>query len=80
MVNHDIATQPDGQPICTVVVTNINNQTIVSGLPDSSHVARATRDDAVVMELHLQQMPTLTDASTTVTEATDITSRRGGHP
>jgi hypothetical protein len=48
MVNHYIATHPDGQRIGTVVVTNINNETVVSGLTDSLPVARAMRADAVV--------------------------------
>jgi hypothetical protein len=39
MVNHYIATHPDVQPIGTVVVTN--NETVVSGLTDSSPYARA---------------------------------------
>jgi hypothetical protein len=69
MVNHYIATHPDGQSIGTAVMTNNNNETVVSGLADSSPVARATCDNAVVMELHLQQAPTPTDTSTTTTEA-----------
>jgi hypothetical protein len=34
MVNHYIATHPDGEPIGTVVQTNSNNQTVISGLTD----------------------------------------------
>jgi hypothetical protein len=82
MVNHYIATHQDVQPIDTVIVTNINNRTVMSGLTDSSPIARATCDDEAVMELHLQlyQTPTPTGASTTTTEATDLKSRRGGLP
>jgi hypothetical protein len=75
-VNHYIATHPDVEPIGTVIQTNSNNQTVVSGLTDSSTIARAMCDDEVVMELP----PTPSDTSTTTTEATDITSRRGGRP
>jgi hypothetical protein len=75
MVNHYIATHPDVQPIGTVVVTN--NETVVSGLTDSSPVARATYVVAVVIDL---QTPTPTDVSTTATEASDLTSKRGGRP
>jgi hypothetical protein len=80
MMNHYIATRPDGQPIGTFIVTRINNETVVPGLTDSPPVARATRDDAVVMEPQPQQMPTPTDASTTATEATELTSKRGDRP
>jgi hypothetical protein len=38
MANHYIATHPGGQHIGTVVVTNSNNETVVSGLTDSSPV------------------------------------------
>jgi hypothetical protein len=48
MMNHYIATHPDGKQIGTVVVTNSNNETVVSGLTDSSPFVRAMRDDAVV--------------------------------
>jgi hypothetical protein len=40
MVNHYIATHPYGQRICTVVVTNSKNETVVSGLTDPSPVAQ----------------------------------------
>jgi hypothetical protein len=53
IVNHYIATHPDGQPIGTVIVTNSNNQTVVLGLTDSLPVARAMCDDEIVMEQHL---------------------------
>jgi hypothetical protein len=76
MVNHYIATHPDGEPIGTVNQTNSNNQTVMSGLTDLSPIARAMFDDEIVMEL----LPTPSDTSTTMTEATDLTSRRGGHP
>jgi hypothetical protein len=79
MVNHYIATRPDDEPIGTVVLTNTNNETVVSGLIDSSTVVRVTHDAAVVIDLHLQT-PTTTDDSTTMTEATDLTSKRGGRP
>jgi hypothetical protein len=82
MVNHYIATHPDGQRIGTVVVTNINNETFVSGLIDSSPVVRNMRADAVVTEPRLQQTPTPTptptDVSITATEATDLTSKMEG--
>jgi hypothetical protein len=61
-------------------VTNINNQTVVAGLTDSSPVARATHDAAVAIEPDLQQTPTPIDTSTTMTDATDLTSKRGGRP
>jgi hypothetical protein len=80
MVNHYIATHSDIQRICTVVVTNINNETVVSGLTDSSPVARAMRDGVVVTEPRLQQTPTPTDVSITATEATALTSKGGGVP
>jgi hypothetical protein len=70
MVNHYIATHPDGQPIGTVIVTRPNNQTVVSGLMDSSHVARATEcpnNDVVVMEPQPQQMNTPADTSISTT-------------
>jgi hypothetical protein len=76
MVNHYITNHPDGEPIGTVIQTNSSNQTSVSGLTDSLHITRDMHDNEVVMELP----PTPTDASTTATEATDLTSRRGGHP
>jgi hypothetical protein len=78
MVNHYIATHPDSQQIGTFVVTNSNNETVVSGLTDSSLVARAMRDNAVITEPHLQQTPTPTDVSITATESTDLTSKVGG--
>jgi hypothetical protein len=78
MVNHYIATHPDGQPIGTVVMDNINNQTVMSGLTALSPIAQTMRDGEFVMELQLT--PTLTDASSTMTEATDLTSRIGGRP
>jgi hypothetical protein len=59
-------------------VTNINSQSVVSGLTDSLPAVRATCDDAVVMEPQLKQTPTSTDVSTTATEATDLTSKIGG--
>jgi hypothetical protein len=76
MVNHYIATHPDGEPIGTVVQTNSNNQTVVSGLNDLSPIARSMYDNEAVMELP----PTPSDTSTTATEATGLTSRRGGRP
>jgi hypothetical protein len=75
MVNHYIATHPDVQPIGTVVVTN--NKTVVSGLTDSLPVARASYVIAVAIDL---RTPTPTDVSTTATEASDLTSKRGGRP
>jgi hypothetical protein len=80
MVNHYIETHPDVQRIGMVVFTNSNNQIVVSSLTDFLPVARAMRADVVVTELRLQQTPTPTDVSITVTEATDITSKRGGVP
>jgi hypothetical protein len=53
VVNHYIATHPDDQPIGTVILTNTNNETVVSGLADSSPVARATHDAAVAIDLDL---------------------------
>jgi CO dehydrogenase nickel-insertion accessory protein CooC1 len=79
MVNHYIATHPYDQPIGTVILTNTNNETVVSGLTYSSPVTRATHDAAVAIDLDLQT-PTPTDDITTVTEATDLTSKRGGRP
>jgi hypothetical protein len=79
-VNHYISTHPDGQHIGTVVFTNSNNKTIVSGLADSSLFARTMRADAVVIEPRLQQTPTPTDVIITATEATDCTSKGGGVP
>jgi hypothetical protein len=76
IVNHYIATHQDGEPIGTVIQTNSNNQTFVSGLNDTSPIARAMYYDKIVMEL----LPTPSDTSTTATEATDLTSRRGGRP
>jgi hypothetical protein len=76
MVNHYIATHPDGEPIDTVIQTNSNKKTVVSGLTDSSPIARAMYDDEIVMEL----LSTPSDTSTTATEATDLTSRIGGRP
>jgi hypothetical protein len=78
MLNHYIETHPDGQRIVTVVVTNINNETVVSGLTDSSPLARAMRDDTVVSESRLQQTPIPTDAIIAVTEANHLTSKTGG--
>jgi hypothetical protein len=75
MVNHYIATHPDVQLIGTVVVTN--NEEVVSGLTDLLPVARATYVVAVAIDL---QTPTLTDVSTTATEASDLISKRGGCP
>jgi hypothetical protein len=72
MVNHYIATHPDGKPIGTVIMANTSNEAVVSGLTDSSPVARATHDAVVAIDLHLQT-PTPTDASATVTEATYLT-------
>jgi hypothetical protein len=69
MANHHIATHPDGEPIGTVIQTNSHNQTVVSGLTDSSPISRAMYDDEIVMEL----LPTPNDTSTTATEATDLT-------
>jgi hypothetical protein len=80
MANHYIATHPDGQRFGTVVVTNSNNETVVSGLTYSSPVARAMRAGAVVTEPRLQQTPPPTDVSITATDATDLTSKRGGRP
>jgi hypothetical protein len=76
VVNHYIATHPDGESIGTVIQTKSNNQTVVSGLTDSSPIARAMYDDEIVMEL----LPAPSDMSTTATEATDLTSIRGGRP
>jgi hypothetical protein len=51
MVNHYIATHPDGEPIGIFIQTNSNNQTVMSSLTDSSPIARAMYDDEIVMEL-----------------------------
>jgi hypothetical protein len=86
MVNHYIATHPDGQPIGRVIVTHTNNHTVVSGLTDSSPVTRVMQrhnNDAVVIKLQPQQITTPTGASTvstTATEATDRTSIIGDRP
>jgi hypothetical protein len=79
MVNHYIATHPDDQPIGTVILTNTNTKTVVSGLTYSSPVARTTHDAAVAIDLDLQT-PTPTGDSSTATEATNLTSKRGGRP
>jgi hypothetical protein len=55
-----------------------NNETVVSGLTDSSPVARATYVVAIAIDL---QTPNPTDVSTAATEASDLTSKkRGGRP
>jgi hypothetical protein len=76
MVNHYIANHLDAEPIDTVIQTNSNNQTVTSGLTDSSPIVRAMHSDEVVMELP----PTPSGTSTTATEATDLKSRSGGCP
>jgi hypothetical protein len=80
MVNNYIATHPDSQRIGTFVATNSNNETVVSGLTVVLPVARAMRDDAVIMEPRLQHMPTPIDVSIATTEATDSHTKGWASP